>query len=96
MRVALARQAQRDLHRLRHSPDKERLQRAIERLPSHGVHADVKALEGARPWLRLRTGDWRIIYRRFSPAEVDERGEDGYLVARVVNRRDLADAVRSL
>lgn len=96
MRVDLARKAQRDLHKLRHSPDLKRVQGAIESLRSHGVNADVKALEGARPWLRLRTGDWRIIYRRYTQVEVDERGEDGYLVARVVNRRDLADAVRSL
>jgi mRNA-degrading endonuclease RelE of RelBE toxin-antitoxin system len=96
MRVDLARQAQRDLHKLRRSPDLKRLQVAIESLRSQGLHADVKALEGARPWLRLRTGDWRIIYRKYSQAEVDERGEDGYVVARIVNRRDLADAVRSL
>jgi mRNA-degrading endonuclease RelE of RelBE toxin-antitoxin system len=96
MRIDLARQAQRDLRKLRHSPDLERLQGAIDGLRSLGADADVKALEGARPWLRLRTGDWRIIYRRYTQAEADERGEDGYLVARVVNRRDLADAIRSL
>lgn len=54
-------------------------------------NADVKALRGRAPWRRLRVGEWRVLYRACSD---DEPGD--VLVARVVNRRDLDQAVRSL
>jgi mRNA-degrading endonuclease RelE of RelBE toxin-antitoxin system len=92
---------------------------------------DVKALKGAPPWLRLRVGDYRILYRPLTPFEVrtlqddreisalvrEHRGSEqqlpekvseaarrrarqslqaGFLVARIVHRRDLDRAVRTL
>jgi hypothetical protein len=63
----------------------------------------VKALEGAAPYLRLRVGDYRVIYRPLEPAELAaislqrERQSDlGFLVVRVVHRRELDRAVGSL
>jgi len=45
--------------------------------------------------LRLRVGDWRVLYRPLSEAEASDGGS-GLLVARVVNRRDLLLAARTL
>lgn len=61
---------------------------------------DIKQLQGRAPWLRARSGDWRIIYRPLSREELlacragDE--EEGYLVARIINRRDLDQTLRTI
>jgi hypothetical protein len=47
----------------------------------------VKALRGAVPWLRMRVGDHRVIYRA-TPA--------AYVVARIIHRRDLDRPVATL
>jgi hypothetical protein len=72
------------------------------------VIEDVKALQGAAPWLRMRVGDYRIIYRPLSKDELAQAVEEtrasgdepeaseGYLVQRIVHRRDLERAVASL
>lgn len=71
----------------------------------HPDNLDVKALKGASPWLRLRVGDHRIVYRPLTPGELaplvapiptKARPTSGYLVERIVNRRDLDKAVGSL
>lgn len=62
-------------------------------------NADIKALQGAAPWLRMRSGDFRVLYRPMTSKELKAAGVDGrrgFLVARVVNRRDLTKAIRSL
>ena len=41
-------------------PDRERLQRAIDMLPE----GDVRRLVGQRGALRLRVGDWRVLFSR--------------------------------
>jgi hypothetical protein len=49
--------------------------------------------------LRLRVGDWRIVYRPLTRAELKRLGaveSEGYLVARIVNRRDLERTLRTL
>lgn len=100
MSVALlAPPAERDLKKLRRSPDLERLREAIRALERGEEGLDVVALEGRRPWRRLREGDWRIIFRPLSPAEVQRLGVphgEGILIARIVNRRDLERAIRAL
>jgi mRNA interferase RelE/StbE len=50
---------------------------------------DVKPLVGRRPWRRLRVGDYRVLYR---PAE----GGEVLLVGRVVDRKELDRAMRTL
>jgi len=64
---------------------------------------DIKALKGAAPWLRLRVGNYRILYRPLTPEELKvvsrrrrQRAAAGYLVARIVHRRDLERAVYTL
>lgn len=133
--IELASKAKHDLKRLAPGPDRKAIIDAL----TVGLTAtpppdnlDVKALKGALPWLRLRVGDYRILYRPLTPFEVktlvDDRavqaelkklrglpaGRDfperllakrrpywqypmvGFLIARIVHRRDLDRAVRTL
>ena len=50
--------------------------------------ADIKSLVGHPGWLRMRVGEHRVIYR--------QEDDGAYLVARVVNRRELNRAVDAL
>ena len=50
---------------------------------------DVVPLVGHAPWLRLRVGDYRVLFR-------PESAPSTFLVVRVVNRRDLERAVANL
>jgi hypothetical protein len=62
----------------------------LERLGGgDAANLDIKALTGRSPWLRMRVGDWRVIYRPADPGP-------GWYVARVVNRRDLDATVKQL
>jgi hypothetical protein len=64
----------------------------------------VKALEARPPWIRLRVGDWRVVYRPLDGKEradlANVRGEPvdpgTHYVARIVNRRDLERIVAAL
>jgi hypothetical protein len=64
----------------------------------------VKALAGHSPWLRLRVGDWRLLYRALDDGELAElariRGEPvesgTVFVERIVNRRDLERVIAAL
>ena len=76
-------------------PQRRRVRDALEALSAGADNLDVKALAGRAPWLRLRVGDWRVLYRPLS-AEEAAAGGPGWLVARVVDRRDLERSVRSL
>lgn len=92
--VELGARAARDIKRM-DAPERRRIRSALQELAAGTENLDIKPLSGQQPWLRLRTGDWRVLYRPYSPAEEAERGP-GLLVARVVNRRDLLKAVRTL
>jgi len=96
--VLLAPSAERDLRRLRRSPDLERVREAIRDLERGAEGLDIVPLQGRHPWRRLREGDWRMIFRPLSPAETRRQrvADDGVLVARIVNRRDLERAIRTL
>ena len=93
-RIELASRAVRDLRRI-DRPTQRRVQQALNELAAGLETADVKPLVGVPPWMRLRVGDWRVLYRPLSAAEAADDGP-GLLVARVVNRRDLLRAVRTL
>jgi regulator of sirC expression with transglutaminase-like and TPR domain len=85
-------------------PDRERSR--IVRALREGLAADplprnldLAVLQGRAPWLRLRSGDWRVLLRPLSAAELTDVGGTtarGFLVARIVNRRDLERAVATL
>jgi mRNA-degrading endonuclease RelE of RelBE toxin-antitoxin system len=69
------------------SPDRRRVVNALRKLGSKEDALDIKPLRGRALWLRLRVGDWRVLYR-----PVDR----GFWVERVIHRRDLERAVESL
>jgi mRNA-degrading endonuclease RelE of RelBE toxin-antitoxin system len=133
--VELLVKAKYDLKRLGPGRDRkaviDALTVGLTAIPPPG-NLDIKALKGAPPWLRLRVGDYRILYRPLTQTELEEledkkvvrklieqgepeelekelgklihkrprrrgrRTEAGYLVARIVHRRDLDRAVRTL
>jgi mRNA-degrading endonuclease RelE of RelBE toxin-antitoxin system len=88
--VTLAPRAIRDLKRLERAPRK-RVQQAFESLVSGAANLDIKPIAGHAPWLRLRVGEHRVILR-----ELSARGDSGYFVARVIDRRDLHRAIDRL
>jgi mRNA-degrading endonuclease RelE of RelBE toxin-antitoxin system len=104
--VELSSRARRDLRRLGRGQDRKRVVDAL----TVGLVAvpppdnlDVKPLEGHEPWLRLRVGVYRVLYRPLNAQEVNavsqRRGhgvQTGYLVARIVHRRELERAVATL
>jgi len=93
-RVELAARAVRDLRRI-DPQERRRIRQSLDDLAAGAENLDVKALAGAAPWLRLRAGDRRVLYRPLTEHDAASGGP-GFLVARVVNRRDLLHAVRSL
>ncbi|TMG52621.1 MAG: hypothetical protein E6H84_13765 [Chloroflexi bacterium] len=68
----------------------------VERPPRSNL--DIRPVEGRAPWRRLRVGEMGVIFREL--ALVERRalrlGSPAYLVARIVDRRDLDEAVRPL
>jgi len=59
---------------------------------------DIRPLTGRNPWLRLRIGNIRVIFRPLTQSEASLLGvkHPSYLVERVIDRRDLDDALRPL
>jgi mRNA-degrading endonuclease RelE of RelBE toxin-antitoxin system len=86
--ITLLPRAERDLRSIGHA-ERKRIVDALRSLAeAEGPgNPDVKALRGAVPWLRMRVGDYRVIYRA-TPA--------AYVVARIIHRRDLDRAVATL
>jgi mRNA-degrading endonuclease RelE of RelBE toxin-antitoxin system len=86
-RILLSARAERDLRRLGPGPELDRIEAGLRRLIGSKPNLDIKPVTGSAPWLRLRIGDWRILYR---PAD------DQILVARIVHRSELQRAIRTL
>lgn len=93
-RVELTTRAMRDLRKL-DGQDRRRIVAALDELAAGAENLDIKALVGRSPYLRLRVGDWRVLYRPTTEQEAVARG-DGWFVFRIINRRDLERAARSL
>lgn len=91
----LSRRAERDLRRIGRGEKLDRVREALEALAAGGSDLDVRPLVGTAPWHRLRVGDFRLLYRQIEPNETFDPGA-GWLVARVVHRRDLERAVATL
>jgi mRNA-degrading endonuclease RelE of RelBE toxin-antitoxin system len=104
--VELSRRATKDLRQL-DKPTARRilavLQRDLSAEPPPD-NLDIKLLQGAEPWLRLRIGTYRVLYRpmtrdelrSFAADSTTSSNDEGYLVARIVHRRDLDQAVGTL
>jgi mRNA interferase RelE/StbE len=89
-KITLAPRAMRDLKRLDRMTRK-RVQQAFEALAGDVANLDIKQVAGHAPWRRLRVGEHRVLYR-----ELTDGGDSRYLVARVIDRRDLHRAIDKL
>ena len=91
--ILLSRRARDELS---HLPEQERarVRRALQALRAGAPNLDIRPLVGAQPWLRLRVGDIRVLFRRLPAGDIEPAGT--IFVGRVVNRRGLDDAVGSL
>jgi len=89
--IILSRRAERDLRRIGRGAVLDRLRAALTALAEESLSLDIKPLTGAEPWLRLRVGDYRVILRAIDRTEASD-ADSGWLVARVVHRRDLERA----
>ena len=97
--VQVSKRGAHDIERLSES-QRNRVRKLLDSL-SHEpppTNLDVRPLVGHEPWLRLRIGTLRVLFRRLTLEESRPRGirGHGYLVERVVDRRDLDEAVRPL
>ena len=92
-RVDLSSSARKDLSKLLKTPAGVAIKRVIiQELAAEPwpENLDVASLEGIGNWLRVRAGAFRIVLRPLDATECKARGvAKGYLVDRVVNRRDL-------
>jgi mRNA-degrading endonuclease RelE of RelBE toxin-antitoxin system len=86
-RILVSTRAVRDLRRLGPGPELDRIEAGLQRLSSGDPNLDIKPVTGSTPWLRMRVGDWRVLYR---PAN------NLILVARIIHRSELQQAIRTL
>ncbi|HKZ92830.1 MAG TPA: type II toxin-antitoxin system RelE/ParE family toxin [Candidatus Limnocylindrales bacterium] len=94
-RIVLARRAERDLRQIGSRDMLARIGQALDDLATGGTDLDIRPLVGSPPWHRLRVGDYRVLYRPVAPDEAMS-AEAGWLIARIVHRRDLGRAVGAL
>jgi mRNA-degrading endonuclease RelE of RelBE toxin-antitoxin system len=98
-RVQFSKRASRDIARFDRA-SRQRVRAALGGLVAvpPKPNLDVRPLVGRAPWLRLRVGSVRVILRQLSAAEVKAHALEApaYLVARIIDRRDLEEAVRPL
>jgi mRNA-degrading endonuclease RelE of RelBE toxin-antitoxin system len=104
--VELSSKASRDLRDLKNRKQLERIKRGLAALaekPTPG-NLDIKPVTDRAPYLRMRVGEWRILYRPLTEREIQilvlRRGSTttttGFLVARIINRKDLERAIATL
>jgi mRNA interferase RelE/StbE len=88
--IKIAPRAIRDLKRLDRQT-RRRVQQAFQALEGDAANLDIKAVAGHTPWRRLRVGEYRVLYR-----ELADEKDSRFLVARVIDRRDLHRAIDNL
>lgn len=94
--VQLTSRAERDLRQLERR-EREQIAAALRRLLDDQPNLDLRPIVGVPGWWRLRVGDYRVLCRPMTQRELERAGYSrGSLIARVVNRRELERAVRSL
>lgn len=87
--IELAPRAIRDLKHLDRQTRK-RVQQAFEALVANAANLDIKPIAGHAPWRRLRVGEHRVLYRELTDGNVR------FMVARVIDRRDLHRTIDKL
>ncbi len=98
-RVELSKRALRDLRRIDHKSRRRLLDLLENELAAEPQPAnlDIKPLTGRAPWMRLRRGEYRVLYRPISNSELQALGaQAGFLVERVIDRGDLERAASTL
>jgi mRNA-degrading endonuclease RelE of RelBE toxin-antitoxin system len=100
-RVELSKRALRDLRHIDHKSRKRLLDLLENDLAAEPQppNLDIKALTGRTPWLRLRRGEYRVLYRPLTSSELlalAAQEQAGFLVERVVDRGDLERAASTL
>lgn len=100
-RVELSKRALRDLRRIDHKSRKRLLDLLEHDLATEPqpTNLDIKPLTGRVPWLRLRRGEYRVLYRPLTSSEIralTASEQAGFLVERVVERGDLERAASTL
>lgn len=76
-----------------------RIESALRALAEDARNLDVKPLRGLSPWLRLRVGSYRVLYRPMTPDELGglrPPAKSGYYVGRIVPRSELERESRKL
>jgi hypothetical protein len=89
---------------LRSLPEKvaKRLLRLLDTLEDDPWpdNLDVTALAAHRPWMRVRDGNYRLFIRPLTDTELStldvELPDTGYLVARVIDKKDAVRVVKGL
>ncbi len=99
--VELSKRALRDLRRIDHKSRKRLLDLLEHDLATEPQPAnlDIKPLTGRVPWLRLRRGEYRVLYRPLTSSELRALAateEAGFLVERVIERGELERAASTL
>jgi mRNA-degrading endonuclease RelE of RelBE toxin-antitoxin system len=100
-RVELSKRALRDLRRIDHKSRKRLLDLLENDLAAEPQppNLDIKPLTGRVPWLRLRRGEYRVLYRPLTNSELlalSTKERAGFLVERIVDRGDLERAASTL
>ena len=88
--IKLAPRAIRDIKRL-DARTRKRVRQAFESLEVGAANLDIKPIAGHAPWPRMRVGEHRVIFRELSAGDASR-----YYVARVIDRRDLHQAIDRL
>ena len=103
--VELSGRASSDIDSIGQGSDQRRIARQLgQKLEAYLLYnaGDVRPIVGTNGWLRLRIGDYRILFRILTGDEVEilnRRGPplmSGALVERIIHRSDLSRAVRRL
>lgn len=104
--VELSPKAERDLRDVRDHRQLKRIGKALEHLSEKPVpgNLDIKPVTDRAPYLSMRVGEWRALYRPLTRREIQmvvmRRGSatapTGFLVARIVDRKELRRAVATL
>ncbi len=89
--INLLAKAERDLRQIGPGPQRGRILAGLRDLDTGSGNLDIKALVGSAPWLRLRVGDYRVLYR-----DTDSTAGVVHVITRIVHRRELDRAVTTL
>ncbi len=96
----MSKKAFKDLKRLRSTNAYEKVKKAIEedlRTEPHPQNLDIKFLKANKPWMRMRVGSHRVLFRPLSKAELAKySAKRGFAVERIIDRKELETVIAKL